>query len=124
MSCKNMVMQGDQYPISFSLKADGELLDITKVDRIQFTVGETSKLFITNDPSESEVVYEGEKFYYPISEEESFKFEGPQEVQIRIKFIDGHIVGKKFGSIDLQYSNTEERLDENMEETANESNES
>lgn len=121
MSCKKMMMQGDSYPIFFTIKCNGEYLDISEVNRIQFTVGSLVKMYIKNpiisdDPQveseTSEVTYDDEnkKFSFPITQDESFAFESEQECQIRIKYEDSSIVGYKIGSINLQYSLTEEEI--------------
>lgn len=110
MGCRNLIMQGDQYLLPITIKYDGEYIDVDEVDVIQFTVGSLVKNY-TND-LESVVQYDSEKhqFGFPITQTESFAMNGPQDCQIRIKFINGDIQGKAIGQIEIQFSKTKVAL--------------
>lgn len=106
MQCANLIMQGDELIIPISIKINKQPLDIDDIEAIQFTIGEITKVYRNDE--EGEVTYnpENQKFYFPLTQYETFSFNGPQECQIRIKFSGGQIRGKRIGQIDLQYSLT------------------
>ena len=108
MSCKNIIMQGDCYPVYIKILYNGEKLNFDLIDRIQFTIGELVKYYEFDGTGE--VTYDDNKehFIFEISQDESLNMSGPQEVQIRIKFIDDVVYGKIYGNIELQYSNNKE----------------
>ena len=112
MECNNPIMQGDEYGIGFTIEQDNEgtLLDIANVDAIQFTVDTLVKYYKSDGTGEVSYIETSNQFQFPLSQEETFKFEGDIECQIRIKFKNGKIVGKKIGTLDLQYSSTEEEF--------------
>ena len=125
MSCKNIIMQGDQCDLTFSLTVDNEELDIDTITKIQFKVGNLFKTYIKDD-NESEVTYNSEDklFYFPLTEEETFALDNTNvNVEIRVKFTDDKIKGLALGSISLQFSEITELMDEPIEETQSEENE-
>lgn len=99
MSCKPMVMQGDQYYLPFKIKLDGEYIDVDNIELIEFVVGPLVKSF----PEEVKYNSENEMFLFYLTEEETLKLSGFPEIQIRIKDNDGYVYGKKYGKIDIQY---------------------
>lgn len=102
------LMQGDQYYISFKIKKDGKYLDISEVEKIQFVIGDLIKYY----GNEEKVIFNEETnlFYFPLSEKESFELQGPQLVQVRIKFTNGDIIGKKYGTVNVQYAYKKEEM--------------
>ena len=112
MECNNPIMQGDEYGIGFTIEQDNEgaLLDIANVEAIQFTVDTLVKYYKDDDSGEVSYNINTNQFQFPLSQEETFNFDGDVECQIRIKFKNGKIIGKKIGTLDLQYSLTEEEF--------------
>lgn len=75
------VMQGDQYAIVFTGTQDGAPLDLSKIEMIEFIVGKLRKIY------PGEVTANDGKFYFPLTQEETFQFKSAsQAVQIRVKF--------------------------------------
>ena len=75
------IMQGDQYAIVFTGVQDGEALDLSKIEMIEFIVGKLRKIY------PGEVTANDGKFYFPLTQEETFQFKSAsQAVQIRVKF--------------------------------------
>lgn len=75
------IMQGDQYAIVFTGTQDGAPLDLSKIEMIEFIVGKLRKIY------PGEVTANDGKFYFPLTQEETFQFKSAsQAVQIRIKF--------------------------------------
>ena len=74
-------MQGDQYAIVFTGTQDGAPLDLSKIEMIEFIVGKLRKIY------PGEVTANDGKFYFPLTQEETFQFKSAsQAVQIRVKF--------------------------------------
>lgn len=128
MSCKNIIMQGDQYDLTFDLTVNNEELDIDTISKIQFKVGNILKTYEANDEN-SEVTYntEDKLFYFPLTEDETFALDNSNvNVEIRVKFTDDKIKGLALGNISLQFSEIttpmEESNDEQTEEQTNENN--
>lgn len=75
------IMQGDQYAIVFTGAQDGAPLDLSKIEMIEFIVGKLRKIY------PGEVTANDGKFYFPLTQEETFQFKSAsQAVQIRVKF--------------------------------------
>lgn len=75
------IMQGDQYAIVFTGTQDGAPLDLSKIEMIEFIVGKLRKIY------PGEVTENDGKFYFPLTQEETFQFKSAsQAVQIRVKF--------------------------------------
>lgn len=75
------IMQGDQYAIVFTGTQDGAPLDLSKIEMIEFIVGKLRKIY------PGEVTANDGKFYFPLTQEETFQFKSAsQAVQIRVKF--------------------------------------
>lgn len=75
------IMQGDQYAIVFTGVQDGAPLDLSKIEMIEFIVGKLRKIY------PGEVTENDGKFYFPLTQEETFQFKSAsQAVQIRVKF--------------------------------------
>ena len=76
------IMQGDQYAIVFTGTQDGEPLDLSKIEMIEFIVGKLRKVY----PGEVTTDTDG-NFLFPLTQEETFQFKSAsQTVQIRVKF--------------------------------------
>lgn len=128
MSCKNIIMQGDQYDLTFDLTVNNEELDIETISKIQFKVGNLLKTYVANDEN-TEVTYntEDKLFYFPLTEEETFALDNSNvNVEIRVKFTDDKIKGLALGNISLQFSEItmpmDEIIDEQTEEQVDEDN--
>lgn len=75
------IMQGDQYAIVFTGTQDGAPLDLSKIEMVEFIVGKLRKIY------PGEVTANDGKFYFPLTQEETFQFKSAsQAVQIRVKF--------------------------------------
>ena len=108
MSCRNIIMQGDQYSVTINVRLNDEDIDIDTVDSIQFQLGDLVKYYHADGSGQITYDNENKWFVFPFTEEESFNFNGPVSTQIRIKSIDGSIIGQQGETINLIYSNTKE----------------
>lgn len=105
MSCKSMMMQGDQYSQPFNITIDGEPIDISKYTIIEFVFGGLTKYW--KPENAGDVKYIDGLFYFPLTQEETLAFDGPQDIQIRVKTIDNDVYGKRAGDIPVQDSDSE-----------------
>ena len=71
MNC-NLIMQGDELYIPFTIKYNNEYLKIEEVERIQFSVGELIKYY--DKTNSEEVTYD----------EETHQFRFPHEINLSI----------------------------------------
>ena len=76
------IMQGDQYAIPFVGKLNGEPLDLTKIEQIEFVVGPLRKVY----PGEVTTDEDG-TFLFTLTQEETFAFKTSMlSGQVRVKF--------------------------------------
>jgi len=104
------IMQGDQYNLVFDLTIDDSEIDISIIDKIQFKVGDLLKSYSQEG---GEVTFDATQklFYFPLSQEETFKFDNNSVYcEIRIKFKSGIIKGTKIGGIRIDFSAIKENL--------------
>ena len=62
----NQISQGDQYHISMAIKFNGETVDISKVEKVEITLHNKTKLY------PEEITYSDGVFLYPVTQEETF----------------------------------------------------
>lgn len=105
---QNIIMQGDQYSITFGIDFNDSPLDISTVDTVQFVVGRMVKNYNIDGTGEVSYDNDNKMFIFPLKQEESFKLNGLQNCQVRIKFNDGAIVGGKADPIIFTFSSTKE----------------
>ena len=106
----NLIMQGDQYWLPFIITDEQEQsINVDNVETIEFCIGDLKRYF---GGQSGEVVYDNvnKQFLFPISQQESLEFAGQQRVQVRVKTIDGLVVGRVYGYIDIQFGESEEIL--------------
>ena len=101
------MMQGDSWPLEIRLTFGGAALDISKVETVEVSVDSLVKTFPAGG-----VLYDENKgaFAFWPTQEESFKLSGPVKVQARVKFTDGLVLGKDFGTINIVESMSKEVL--------------
>lgn len=94
------IMQGDQYSLMFTGTADGEPLDLSRIERIEFCVGRLKKYW----PGEVGTDQKG-NFLFPLTQEETLGLRTTsQPIQIRVKFTGGDeatVAGTNVGSINV-----------------------
>lgn len=93
------MMQGDQYRIPIELKhADGEVLTLEEVKDVEVFIGAARKLLSGGD-----IYFEpgDNMFYVPLSQKETFMMRGDVEVQARVLFLSGDVIGIDLGKINF-----------------------
>lgn len=97
------IMQGDQYSIPFTGTEDGEPLDTSNIEEIEFCIGDLRKCWpgaVTRD--------ENGDFLFPLTQQETFKMYRTQQTQVRVKYVDGAVtvIGGGAGTIEVKPSNS------------------
>lgn len=110
MSCKKTIMQGDSYPIYITLTYNGDDLDLTEVEKIQFKIGDLVKYYNSDGTGEVEFDENEGAFIFQVTQKDTLSFEGSQEYQARVKFVDSKVVGVIGGHIPIQFSETEDEI--------------
>ncbi len=109
MSGELTIMQGDQYALVFAGTENGEPLNTTEIEKIEFSVGTLRKCW-PEDVAQDE---EG-NFLFPLTQEETFSVRtGLVHVQIRVKYAGGgepKVIGVDLGDLRIAGSMSREVL--------------
>lgn len=98
------ISQGDQYSIAMTIKFNDEPLDISNVDKIEFTLHDTTRMY------PDEVSFSDGTFFFPVTQEETFSLPRIVEAQARIKFENGDVFKTPTQKIDVDVSLSKEIL--------------
>ena len=103
------LLQGNTYKINVEIKVDDSDIDINDIEKIQFTFGrKVEKIY---DGENDDVTYAGNNiFVVKLTQEDTFKFDGTVDYQIRVKFKDGEVKGIEPEQWDILESITKEVL--------------
>lgn len=103
-----IIMQGDDLFLIFEIMLDNEIGSPQNIDVLEIKVGNLVKYY---GAKENSVLWNEEHkiFLFPLSQEETFLFKGPQEIQIRLKNESG-VWGKVVGRKLIQFSSSKEIL--------------
>lgn len=85
--------QGNQYYLELQVINDNnELLDVSIITKVVFTIGNLTKIYSENS---DEVSYDEDKKCFKIwlTEEETFNFDQKIRLEARISFINNNVVG-------------------------------
>lgn len=110
MSCKNILMQGDQYSLTIEVNFNDEPIGIEFVDTIQFQIGDLIKYYKSDGNGQVSYDNDNNYFVFPLTQEESFNFNGNVSTQIRVKRVDGSVIGQKGENISLIFSDNKEEI--------------
>lgn len=97
-----VMMQGDSYYIPFKFyDEDGTQITSDMVDDVEIVIDGVRKTL-----AEDEIEYDSEddSFLWPLTQEESFSFDEFADIQARVRFTSGDVVGVAFGSAYVQES--------------------
>lgn len=110
MEQTTVIMQGDQYSITFGISFNDQPLDVSAVDTIQFVVGDIVQLYKADGSGNVQYDNSTGLFTFPVKQEQSFLLSGMQRCQARIKFSDASIVGGVAENIIFTFSSTKETI--------------
>ena len=86
------MIQFEQYYIETTLTdKDGELLDLTEVEKIVFQFENVKKTYLTDGTSTDNIVYEDGVFRIYLTQEETGSFEDNMSYQTAVKFKNGDV---------------------------------
>lgn len=90
------MMQGDAYGVPFVIRQGDTTVTPDMVESVELTIGTLSRLY------PGEVTYDEAKkqWLYPLTQEQTLAFaEGAVSTQVRVKLVNGDVVGAKGGAI-------------------------
>ena len=100
----NQISQGDQYHISMAIKFNGKTVDISKIEKVEITLHNKTKLY------PEEITYSDGVFLYPVTQEETFSLPRIIEAQVRVKFKNADVFTSPKEQIDVIRSLSKEIL--------------
>nr|DAJ64002.1 MAG TPA: hypothetical protein [Caudoviricetes sp.] len=95
------MMQGDAYAVPFVIRQGETKVTPDMVETVELTIGMLSRLY------PGEVTYDQKKgqWLFPLTQEQTMDFaEGSIPTQVRVKFMDGRVIGAKGGAIQVAQS--------------------
>ena len=99
------IKQGDAYSIMISLKDDsGEPITDAVVGSAEVVLGGITKTY----PESVTYDAEGGCFIFPITQTESHSLTGILPFQIRLKFLNGDVIGTSLGTVEVSVSASSE----------------
>jgi hypothetical protein len=94
------MMQGDQYKLPISLKkSDGSFITQDDLKDLEVFIGKTRKTM-----SEKQITQEGNMFYVKLLQKDTFPLKGDIEIQARLLFKSGDVIGVKLGTLPVDES--------------------
>ena len=98
------IMQGDQYNIPVRVLSGGAPLTPDTAEKLELVIGGITKSY------PGEITY-SDCWQFPLTQQESINLApGVQPVQIRVRFRDGSVVGRKCGCVSINSSDSHEIL--------------
>lgn len=89
MGCTPHIYQGDAGYIILQICVGNNPIDMKGIELIEFTIGNLSKTW----PMKVEYREDEQKFYFPVTQEETFGMDGWVEYQARIKYSTQQVTG-------------------------------
>ena len=100
------MMQGDAYGLTFSIKREETVVVPDLVEDVEIVIGPLRGTY-----SGGRVQYEDEKWIFPVSQEETFTLlAAPHDVQVRVKFVGGDVLGQEIPHLYVERSLSKEVL--------------
>lgn len=93
----NMV-QGDSYNLDVTIKNNGAAIDTADIEAIEFILHSLKKMY------PEDVAYTEGKFRVPITQQETFRLPSRCQMQVRVKFKGGDVIGSEIKQIDVERS--------------------
>ena len=98
------IMQGDAYDIPVCINSGEGIITPATAASVEMTIGSITKKY----PGE---IYFADQWYFPLSQQESFGLApGLHQVQVRVKFVSGEIVGADCGCMIVNASESKEEI--------------
>nr|DAK88393.1 MAG TPA: BppU domain protein [Caudoviricetes sp.] len=92
------LVQGDSYNLSVTIKNKGQPLDIASVEKVEISLLYLQKSY------PGEIGYEDGKFLFPLTQQETFRLPKLCQMQVRVKFKSGDVIGSEIKQIDVAHA--------------------
>jgi hypothetical protein len=92
------LVQGDSYNLIVTVKNKGEPLDIATIKKVEISLLYLQKSY------PGEVRYEDGKFLFPLTQQETFRLPKLCQMQVRVKFRSGDVIGSEITQIDVVHA--------------------
>lgn len=104
--------QGNQFYLEVQIfDNEDTLLDISSVDKVQFTIGNLVKTYTLFEDSKVEYDKSSNAFKIWLTEQETFAFDNLTRIDVRVLFKNKTIMGSVIQTIDVKKSLKEVNLD-------------
>lgn len=89
------MVQGDAYSLAVTVTNNSQTLRIDDIEKVEITLLYLQKYY------PGQITYEDGKFYFPLTQEETFRLPKICPMQIRVKFKTGDVLGSEKKQIDV-----------------------
>lgn len=89
------MVQGDSYNLSVTIKNKGQPLDVASVEKVEISLLYLQKSY------PGEIGYEDGNFLFPLTQQETFRLPKFCQMQVRVKFKSGDVLGSEKKQIDV-----------------------
>ena len=92
------MMQGDSYRLPIQVTMNGEVVTLNMVEDVEVMLGGIRKTL-----GDGSVSYDDaqEAYLVSLSQEDTFRLRGGANVQVRVKFLSGDVLGVDLGYVDV-----------------------
>lgn len=101
------MMTGDAYLLPIGITLEGAQATDGAFEEIEVTIGSVRKTMSEGDITFDE---ESEDFFVRFTQEDTFKLRGKKNVQMRVKFANGEVIGVNVGELEHEESTSKEVL--------------
>jgi hypothetical protein len=94
------IKQGDAYSLPVAVTLDNTAINIADIECVEFYIGELRKTY----PAEATFDAGSGYFYVPMTQQETFAFEADSSLNldVRVKFVGGNVMGvKRMGIVNV-----------------------
>ena len=92
------MVQGDSYNLSVTIENKGQPLDVASVEKVEISLLYLQKSY------PGEIGYEDGKFLFPLTQQETFRLPKLGQMQVRVKFKSGDVIGSEIKQIDVAHA--------------------
>ena len=94
------IKQGDAYSLPVAVTLDNAAINIADIECVEFYIGNLRKTY----PAEASYDVGSGYFYVPLTQQETFAFEADAslDLDVRVKFVGGNVMGvKRMGIVNV-----------------------
>lgn len=92
------MVQGDSYNLIVTVKNQGKPLDVASVEKVEISLLYLQKSY------PGEIGYEDGTFLFPLTQQETFRLPKICQMQVRVKFRSGDVIGSEIQQIDVAHA--------------------